>query len=74
MNHRVLVHEVFVQFLASDLSLDICDEVFYVFDGLTLLSDLLEVIGRWVISHEKTVKLCVAHIKNLNEGTELVNL
>lgn len=74
MNHRVLVHEVFVQFLASDLSLDICDEVFYVFDGLTLLIDLLEMVSRRVISHEKLVKFSVAHIKNLEEGAELVNL
>jgi len=74
MRHRVLVHEIFVQFLASDLSLDIRDEVLDVFDGLTLLSDLLEVVSGGMISNEKLVKIGVAHVKNLDEGAELVNL
>ena len=63
-----------MKFLASDLGLDIRDEVLDVFDGLTLLGNLLEVVGRRVISHEKIVKFGVAHVKNLDEGAELVNL
>ena len=73
-SNRVLVHEIFVQFLASYLSLDIRDEVLDVFDGLALLGDLLELVSKGVISHEKLVQLGVAHIKNLEEGAELVNL
>ena len=74
MRHGVLVHHVLVKFLARDLSLDIRDEVLNVFDGLTLLSDLLEVVRRGVVGYEKLVKICVAHVKNLDEGTELMNL
>ena len=74
MNHRVLVHHVLVEFLASNLCLDIRDEVLDVFDGLTLLIDLLEMVSNGVISHEKLVKISVAHVKNLEEGAELLNL
>lgn len=74
MSHGVLVHHVLVKFLARDLSLDIRDEVLDVLNGLTLLSDLLEVVNRGVVGHEKLVKLGVAHVKNLDEGTELMNL
>jgi hypothetical protein len=74
MSHGVLVHHVLVKFLARDLSLDIRDEVLDVLNGLTLLSDLLEVVSGRVVGHEKLVKICVAHVKNLDEGTELVNL
>ena len=73
-SNRVLVHEIFVQFLASYLSLDIRDEVLDVFDGLALLGDLLEMVSKVVISHENLVQLGVAHITNLEEGAELVNL
>ena len=74
MRHGVLVHHVLVKFLARDLSLDIRDEVLDVLNGLALLGDLLEVVSRRVVGHEKLVKLCVAHVKNLDEGTELMNL
>ena len=73
MCHRVLVHRVLVNFLACDLGLDIRDEVLDVFDGLTLLGNPLEVVGWWVISHEKIVKFGVGHVKDLDEGAQLVN-
>lgn len=74
MRHGVLVHHVLVKFLTCDLSLDISDEVLDVCDGLTLLRDLLEVVSRGVVNHEQLMKLGVAHVKNLDEGTELVSL
>ena len=69
-----MCHRVLVKFLTGDLGLDIRDEVLDVFDGLTLLGNLLEVVGWWVIGHEKIVKGGVAHVKDIDEGTELVNI
>ena len=66
MCHRVLVHHILVKFLACDLGLDLRDEVLDFFDGMTLLGNPLEVVGRWVISHEKIVKVGVAHVKDLD--------
>ena len=74
MRHRVLVYHVLVKFLTSDLGLDIRDEVLDLFDGLTLLGNPLEVVKWWVISHEKTVKVGVTHVKNLDEGAQLVSV
>lgn len=74
MNHRVLVHEIFVQFLASDLSLDIRDEVLDVLNGLLLLGNEFRHILWRMIAYQKVVEILVADIKNLKKGTKLVSM
>ena len=74
MNHRVLVHEILVQFLASDLSLDIRDEVLDVLNGLALLGNEFRCIGRWVIARQKVVEVLVADVENLKEGAKLMSV
>jgi hypothetical protein len=73
VNHRVLVHEIFVKFLASDLSLKIGDEVLDVCHGATLLIDACEEVHRRVVERQESLQVLLAHIENLEEGVEFLN-
>ena len=62
VNHRVLVHEIFAQFLASNLCLDIRDEVLNVLNGLLFLGDEFRHVIWRVIAYQKMVEVPVADV------------